>query len=60
MDELIVIFVVAVAVVGLYLLARRRRPVVRQDPDATASITVNIRAKSGTRRPAASDEDETI
>lgn len=64
---LIVIIVAAVAVVvgvialGFHLLAPRPRPPVQDDPNETASITVNIRAANNAgRRSAESEEDETI
>ena len=64
MDALTLVFVAAVVAVialGLFLLTRRRRPSVRDDPNATASITINVRgANSGSKRPAEYDEDETI
>ena len=64
---LIMILVAAVAAVigiialGVHLLAPRSRSPVRQDPDDTASITVNVRsANSAPGRSVESEEDETI
>jgi len=53
--------VIGVIALGVYLLGPRSRSPVPQDPDETASITVNVRsASSAPGRSVESEEDETI